>query len=72
MSKVSLEQRVAALEADVARLKGTKENGKDPEPTWLERAYGAFANDPVYDEAMRLGREYREGTKPRPRTRRAR
>jgi hypothetical protein len=25
-----------------------------------DRSFGAFANDPVFDEAMRLGREWRE------------
>jgi hypothetical protein len=72
MSKVSLEQRIAALEADVALLKGTTKNSADPEPTWLDKAYGAFASDPTYDEAMRLGREYRKATTPKSRTSRTR
>ena len=60
-----LEQRLAALEAEVAALK--KENGRkqtDDRP-WWEKIYGTFANDQHYEEAMRLGRKYRESTKPK-------
>ena len=34
-----------------------------PEPWWITQA-GRFANDPVFEEAMRLGREYRESLHP--------
>ena len=27
---------------------------------WWKRIAGVFADDPAFDEAMRLGREYRE------------
>ena len=66
MASVSLQQRVAALEAEVARLKAridAKERSGDP---WLEKVWGSFANDPAYEEAMRLGREYRESLRPKP------
>ena len=62
-----LQDRVAALEAEVANLK--KENGSkqtDNRP-WWEKIYGTFANDPDYEEAMKLGRKYRESTRPKPR-----
>ncbi|MBI3822498.1 MAG: hypothetical protein HY289_07440 [Planctomycetes bacterium] len=62
-----LEQRLGALEAEVAKLR--EQNGKpqtDDRP-WWEKIYGTFANDPYYEEAMRLGRKYRESTKPKPR-----
>ena len=61
----SLEARVKALETEVAELKkllsGTKQ------APWWELVAGKFANDPIYDEAMRLGREYRESQRPKPR-----
>jgi hypothetical protein len=66
-----LEARVAALEAEVARLKARVEgNPAQPEPGW-KQVWGTFANDPLYEEAMRLGREYRESQRPKPRKQRA-
>lgn len=64
---LNLEARVAALEAEMAKLrKGTG---------WAKMK-GRFANDPIYDEAMRLGRQYRESLRPKtrkkPKTRNAR
>lgn len=70
MSTASLEQRVATLEAEVVRLKArVEERSADGArvSNW-EKIYGSFANDPIYDEAMRLGREYRESLRPKPRT----
>jgi hypothetical protein len=64
-----LEERVAALEAEVAKLRNGKsstERASDSH-TWLDAIYGSFANDPLYLEAMRLGRAYRESTRPKKR-----
>jgi hypothetical protein len=54
-----LEERVAFLEAEVARLKNKIEIDL-PAKTWWEKIAGTFADNPTYDEAMQLGREYRE------------
>ncbi len=61
MSNTEIEKRLAALEAEVALLKSkvVKKNKTSEEPWWKQRV-GMFADDPAYDEAMRLGREYRE------------
>jgi hypothetical protein len=88
---VSLEERVARLEVDLACLKGLSEPLDAPkqesqslelritiletelvqikqmmsgvlqkkEPWWLKVA-GSFENDPTFDEAVRLGGEYRK------------
>jgi hypothetical protein len=54
-----LETRVALLEAEVARLKHKLEPDSSPTP-WWEKIVGTFADNSAYDEAMQLGREYRE------------
>jgi hypothetical protein len=54
----TLEQRVSDLEEKVARL--LREDRESQDKPWWERHLGAFKNDPMYDEAMRLGREWRE------------
>ena len=51
----TLEQRVAELERKVAELTAEAARKKDP---W--RTFGIFQNDPDFDEAVRLGREYRD------------
>lgn len=50
-----LEAEIASLKKKVQRLE--KIEGLDT--PWWEKIAGKFADDPIYDEAMRLGREYR-------------
>ena len=59
-----IEQRVAALEAEVTRLKQKLEAVTKPASPWWQEIYGTFADDPLYEEAMRSGREYRESLRP--------
>ena len=61
MATASVEERLAALEAEVAQLKERLE-AEHPESKvpWWERRFGAFKDDPLYDEAMRLAAEYRK------------
>ena len=68
MAVPGIEHRVAALEAEVARLKKKLEKAIPAQGDWLDEIYGAFENDPIYEEAMRLGREYRESLRPKPRS----
>lgn len=70
MDPIDLEARVAALEPEVSRLKGLVEKSAEPDDSWVSKIAGTFANDPIFEEAMRLGREYRESLRPKPRTRR--
>jgi hypothetical protein len=62
---VQLEQRVAALEAEVAKLKSKLEERETSLP-WWERIVGTFQDDPIYEQAMQLGRQYRQSLRPRP------
>ena len=67
MSAERLEERVTVLEAELARVKA--QIGIEKKPWWEEIA-GTFANDPIYVEAMKLGRKYRESTRPKQKKRR--
>lgn len=55
-----IEERLAILEAEVARLKRKVYTAPSQDSPWWEKIAGTFANNPAYDEAMQLGREYRE------------
>jgi hypothetical protein len=65
MAAVELERRVAVLEAEVARLKERVEGPSTSPQRWWEKIAEKFADDPAFDEAMRLGREYRESLRPK-------
>lgn len=72
MSTTTLEKRVRALEAEVARLRGKIEVHSSSTRPWWEEIGGAFANDPAFKEAMRLGRKYRQSLRPKGSRRRKR
>ena len=69
-TNASIEDRVAALEAQVARLNqqvdqkngGSVANADDP---WTKQISGIFAGDPAFLEAMELGRKWRESFRPK-------
>ena len=65
MAASALALRVAALEAEVAQMKKQLAQTAKPSSDWLDDIFGAFDNDPIYEEAMRLGREYRESLRPK-------
>ena len=56
--ETTLEERVSVLEAQITQLLKEKQ-AANPHLLWYERWKGAFRNDEMYDEAMRLGAEYR-------------
>ena len=65
MAVRDLDVRVAALEAEVEQLKQQLQAPAETKEHWVDMVYGAFANDPDFLEAMRLGRKYRESLRPR-------
>jgi hypothetical protein len=54
MTIQELEQRLRTVEAELQLLKA-----QVAPKSWLD-LYGAYADDPTFEEAMRLGREERE------------
>jgi hypothetical protein len=60
MTNTELENRLSAVETELALLKSKVEqkNGTS-ETAWWKKRMGVFADDPAHEEAMRLGREYR-------------
>lgn len=58
MATPTIEERLSELEKKVARLMEEKAAPQKPAP-WWERHIGAFKDSPYYEEAMRLGAEYR-------------
>jgi hypothetical protein len=71
MASARLEQRIAALEAEVARLKSKLEEPGTMAP-WWDQIAGTFQNDPIYECAMRLGQQYRQSLRPKSPTQRRR
>jgi len=63
MASAQLEQRVAALEAEVARLK-SKLGERDTATPWWEQIAGTFQHDPLSERAMQLGQRYRQSLRP--------
>jgi hypothetical protein len=60
----TLEKRVEDLEKRLAELANGSAVFRRVKNPW--RTYGAFREDPEFEEAVRLGREYREQSKARP------
>jgi hypothetical protein len=59
MTNTELENRISILETEMALIKSKIEKKEETKTPWWEEIAGTFADDPIYDEAMRLGREYR-------------
>lgn len=56
---LSIEERLQALEKDVSDLKNTLDVNVPGRNAWLN-SLGRFKDDPLFDEALRLGRAYRK------------
>ena len=63
-----LEKQVSVLTDELAEVKKQVANGHtaEEEMPWWEKRWGWFDNDPDYEMAMKLGREYRESLRPKP------
>jgi hypothetical protein len=59
MTLAKLEERLTKLEKTVESLSPQTPSGK-----WWVTQSGQFAGDPIYEEIVRRGREYRESLRP--------
>jgi hypothetical protein len=64
MATVAIEDRVAALESEVAQLKRKLAAVEQPTKAWWKRIAGTFADDAAHEAAMQLGRSYRQAQTP--------
>jgi hypothetical protein len=58
----TVEQRLAALEHEIAELK--QRFPVAAKPDWRQRVAGSFKDEPEFDEVLRLGREIRQADRP--------
>jgi hypothetical protein len=64
-STPTLEQRVEQLERDLTQLKlQIQVTSRAPEEPWWEKIVGVFADDPDFEAAVELGKDYRQSLKP--------
>jgi phage-related minor tail protein len=63
MSPSKVEERLSKLEAEVTQLKRSILNSADAIKPWWESIVGVFADDPSFEEAIAIGREYRQSHK---------
>ena len=65
MATAQIEERLAVLEAEIAQLKKQMAQGATLQRPWWKEIAGSFANDPVFQKAMKLGEDYRRSLRPK-------
>jgi hypothetical protein len=61
MATGTLEERLAVVDAELVQLKQRLDQNILPMTNpWLDQIFGVFKNDPLFEEAVRCGREWRE------------
>lgn len=65
---IAWQKKRSDLEAEVNQLKHKIDKIATDKP-WWQQITGTFADDPIYDEAMKRGRKYRESLRPKASTR---
>jgi hypothetical protein len=66
MTMAEMEKRLEALELQVSQLTRRRRIAQTEKPWWRELR-GAWAGDPIFEEAMKMGREYRQSLRPKAR-----
>ncbi len=66
MSIPTLTERLSVVEKELAEIKNLiSKNESEIENHLWDKVFGSFEKSEGFDEAVRLGREYREGFRPR-------
>jgi hypothetical protein len=61
---LTLEERMTHLEQEFEQVKKRLPEAPATPKSWLDQVFGSFKDDPIYEEAMRLGREFRNSQQP--------
>jgi hypothetical protein len=61
---LSVEERLAALEAAVIELRQQQAAQEQPQPNWLTQITGSFKDDPVFDQILQYGQAFRRSDDP--------
>jgi hypothetical protein len=64
MTLTQVEHRVKALERTVRWLSQSRLSARTTERKWYRTYAGRFAQDPEFDEIVKLGQSYRESLRP--------
>jgi len=64
MTMAQLADRLALLEKTVEDLKARLTESAGPRRRWWTEDAGRFANDPIFDEMVKLGSAYRNSLRP--------
>jgi hypothetical protein len=65
MSTREIEKRLTAVEREIAHLKQERRSATGTHPVHaLEKIHGTFENDAAFQEATRLGRNWRQSQRP--------
>jgi hypothetical protein len=63
MTSQQLEERLSSMEQEIAQLKSMMTTAPAPNPEkWWHKIAGSAANDPTFEEAEQLGREWRRSS----------
>jgi hypothetical protein len=68
MTLLQIEERLTSLERVVGRLTKSK---PAIDRQWYQTQAGRFANDPIFEQILKLGSEYRKAQRPAKRSRRS-
>ena len=67
-ANAKLEERITALERKLRKVQlQLKEIRQTPQQPWWEQLAGRFMDDPLFDEIVKAGQEYRRSLVPRAR-----